>query len=168
MYNPIDGDTGLNSGSGFYYGFNLIKNPSESNIESNMPKYKGNENTLVNLFSKDEPVKDLYWFTASDEEKMMYVEIKPSAKMLEKKNIPFLYIENTPAKDLKKRSNENALPLGKSPVNLALYFDLTKFTKGEQEMSFRLFFENKNAPELLEQYKTLNQWELDLRRARIP
>ena len=40
---------------------------------------------------------------------------------------------------LSKRSHDDILPLGKSPVNLALYFDLTRFKEGEHEIAFQLF-----------------------------
>jgi len=45
-------------------------------------------------------------------------------------------------------------------VNMALYFDMTKFTEGEHAMAFRLFFENVNDEKRLQAFKTIGDWTI--------
>ena len=84
--------------------------------------------------------------------------------MLDEGNIPRYYIDKRSAQSLSTRDNSEISPLGKSPVNLALSFDLTKFKKGEQEMYFQMFFENKKDKGLIEKFKYLNSWTYKARR----
>jgi hypothetical protein len=60
--------------------------------------------------------------------------------------------------ELQSRSKSKAQPLGKSPVNLAMYFDLSKFDEGEHLMTFQLYFENKQSDRMIHSIKTLHQW----------
>ena len=82
----------------------------------------------------------------------------PSREMMEQNNIPYLYRNDLPYSKI--REIDNAIPhdLSEPPVNIALFFDLTRFIKGEHLMSFQLFIDNKVQPENLETYKTLGQW----------
>ena len=65
---------------------------------------------------------------------------------------------------MKKRSNNDPAELGKSPVNLALYFDLAKFTEGDHQLGFQLYFENEHDKEILNTFKTLRNWKFSVSR----
>jgi hypothetical protein len=92
------------------------------------------------------------------------MEINPSEEMRKRNSIPLYYQENTPGSEVLKRGNDQPKELGKSPVNLALYFDITKFAEGEHNMSLRLFFENTNEQQRLASFKTLRDWIVKPRR----
>jgi len=157
MYNPVDGKKTLNRGSGFYYGFAMRDNPGSLNVETNMPAYA--EPKTLDMFKTAPKPQDLYWITASNANRMMHVEIRPSREMQEQGALPSLYVEKADGPALAPRGNADPQPLGKSPVNMALAFDLTKFKEGEHIMSFRLFFENTFDQQQLDQFRTLSQWE---------
>ncbi len=161
MYNPLDGQRNVNKGSGFYYGFAVRQPFSNYKIETNMEPYR-EATSLLDMFKSDPKPQSLYWLAATGADHMMYVEIAPSDAMLSRGNIPRLYREDVAGTDLLRRSNDKALPLGKSPVNLALYFDLTKFDEGEHKIAFRLFFENRADPKDLEVYRNLNDWQISV------
>jgi len=167
MYNPLDSETNLNDGSGFYYGFATSDNPSTYDIKTNIPdynKYIGNK-SLFDMFSKKPKVESRYWLSMTSKDRMMFFEVIPSKDMLKHDNIPYLYRENTSSKELRaSRENTKAQPLGKSPVNLGVYFDLTKFNKGEHRISFRLFFDNQYNAEDLKSYQDLDKWQVELNR----
>jgi len=167
MYNPLDSDANLNEGSGFYYGFATTENPNTYNIETNIPdynKYIGNK-SLFDMFSKGPKVESRYWLSMTRKDRMMFFEVIPSKDMLKHENIPYLYRENLSAKELRaSRKNDKAQPLGKSPVNLGVYFDLTKFNKGEHRISFRLFFDNQYDLDDMKSYQNLDSWQLELNR----
>ncbi len=167
MYNPLESEKNLNDGSGFYYGFATTDRPGEYNVETNIPdynKYIGDKG-LFNLFSKKPDIDNRYWLSMTGKDRMMFFEVIPSKEMLKVGNIPYLYRENLSAAELSaSRKNNKARPLGKSPVNLGVYFDLTKFNKGEHRISFRLFFDNIYNAEELKSYKDLDKWQTDLGR----
>ncbi len=94
----------------------------------------------------------------------MQMEIEPSSKMISKGYGPSLYLENASPDEIAKRPLNKALPLGKSPVNLAINFDLSEFSEGEHRVGFRLYFENQVTPELLESYSTLSLWRYNVKR----
>jgi hypothetical protein len=165
MYNPLNGDQSLNPGSGFYYGFAIKENPNKFTIESNIPKYTPPKNGILEFFSSEPELHDLYWLSVKGQDRMMYFEVIPSKEMLERRNVPTLYLDEKSAAELKKeRKNDKAQPLGKSPVNLGLHFDLTKFKEGEHRISFRLFFDNHYDESELQTFKNLSQWSILLRR----
>ena len=165
MYNPLDGKKSLNTGSGFYYGFAVTKNPKDYKIETNIPKYSKPSTGLFDFFKGAPKVEDNYWLSIAGKDRMMYFEITPSREMLAKGNIPLLYREDAAGTDLlKTRDNDKAAALGKSPVNMALHFDLTKFQEGEHRIAFRLFFDNVYDEKELALYKTLNQWRYTIDR----
>ncbi|MEZ4743214.1 MAG: hypothetical protein R3B45_12345 [Bdellovibrionota bacterium] len=89
---------------------------------------------------------------------MMYMEISPSTQMRKTGNVPMLYEETKDGRELINRKNDVAMPLGKSPVNLAMFFDLTRFVEGEHIVAFRLFFENIQDKDKLEEFKSLGSW----------
>jgi hypothetical protein len=92
------------------------------------------------------------------------MEITPSEALQRDGVAPTIYRENIASSEMKNRSNSEILPLGKSPVNLAIAFDATKFNEGEHVMGFRLFFENVIAPERLSVFKGLKDWNYNVRR----
>ena len=152
--NPLDGKESLNEGSLFYYGFSLLDNPKSLKIDTNMPEYKESEEDN----NRNKSVKNRYWFTATADEYMVYVELDPSKQMMQSGNVPNFYKENTPAAQLKKRP-KSANPLGRSPVNLAISLDLTTLTEGVHDVAIRLFIENKHDEQILDQYKKSHEWK---------
>ncbi|MCX6124081.1 MAG: hypothetical protein NTV34_04940, partial [Proteobacteria bacterium] len=176
MYNPIDGRKSLNSGSGMYYGLALKENPNEYVIDTNMERTVSGDSSQIfesgkTFFkkmmnnNKQPPVsKGLYWLSAQGKGRSIYFEITPSEDLQKNGVAPTIYREDVSAADMKGRDNDQVLPLGKSPVNLGVVFDATKFTEGEHIMGFRLFFENVIAPERLAVFKGLKDWTYDTRR----
>ncbi len=174
MYNPIDGRKSLNPGSGMYYGLALKDNPSQYAIDSNMNSYDPSSGGFIDagkgLLSKVLPGEDtntkekLYWISAQGLGRSIYLEISPSADLIKNGVAPTFYRENRAASEIVSRDNDKARPLGKSPVNLAVAFDATKFSEGEHIMGFRLFFENVMAPERLAVFKTLGDWQFQAKR----
>lgn len=163
IYNPVNGKASLNKGSGFFYGFALFENPDTYEIDTNMRPYK-EEQTLLGLFAPKPKTESKYWLSALGKDRMLYMEIKPSEKMIRDDNIPKLYKRPVTAKEFAGINNDDILPLEKSPVNVALYFDLTKFDKGDHNMSFQLFFDNKRDLRELSVYKNLSDWEYTVTR----
>jgi hypothetical protein len=164
LYNPLDGRKSLNSGSGFYYGMALKQNPNEFTIDTNMPPYK--EKGFLDFFSSSPDALDLYWVAAHGLDRMIYMEISPSKEMRKAGAIPMMYQEFIPGTDIQKRGHDGPNPLGKSPVNMALFFDMTKFSEGDHMMAFRLFFDNVNDPKRLTAFKTLSKWDISANRVK--
>lgn len=158
LYNPLDGKKSLNSGSGFYYGMALKDNPTAYKIESNMPAYK--KSGILDMFTGANKAEPLYWITAAGNDRMLYMEISPSKEMRASGAVPMVYREEKPGAAIKDRNREQPSALGASPVNMALYFDMTKFSEGEHIMAFRLFFENVNEEKRLTAFKQLALWDI--------
>ena len=161
IYNPINGIENLNDGSGFYYGFSLTDNPGSFELSTNMPKY-GEKDGLLSFLKR--PGDKDYWLSLIGKDRMMYVELKPSSRMIKDGSIPQLYLDPVSGEGLKVRDNSEILPLGKSPVNMGIYFDLTKFSDGEHFMSFRLFFENSGNTKVIDTFRNLDDWYYRLNR----
>lgn len=164
LHNPLDGAKSLNRGSGFYYGMALKENPNLFTIESNMPPYQ--EKGIFDLFKTGGKVEKLYWITASGLDRMLYMEISPSKQMHALGAVPQFYREDVASEKIANRNKDVPGGLGHSPVNMALYFDMTKFMEGEHIMSFRLFFENILEPRRLAAFKNLSNWLIDATRVR--
>jgi len=162
MYNPLDGAKSLNKGSGFYYGFALNENPTGLRLNSTLPVYK--ESSSGGFFKSKNVVESSYNVTASSQDWFMQMEIQPSTKMISKGYGPSLYVENGSGSDVSTRPLDKALPLGKSPVNLAVNFDLSEFSEGEHRVGFRLYFENQVSPEILDSFSTLKSWRYTVKR----
>lgn len=158
LYNPLEGRKSLNSGSGFYYGMAMRENPKDFKFDTNMPFYK--KAGLLDMFSGSPKVEPLYWIAASGSDRMLYMEISPSKEMRAAGAIPMLYREDVGGPTIKDRNKEKPSELGSSPVNMALYFDMTKFSEGEHIMAFRLFFENNNDERRLTAFKNLGNWDV--------
>ncbi len=164
LYNPLNGKKSLNRGSGFYYGMALRESPNNYKIETNMPAYK--PAGLLSVFDGKPNVEPLYWIMASGNDRMLYMEIVPSKEMRAEGAIPTLYREDKSGPDVVGRNKDVPKELGDSSVNMALHFDMTKFTDGEHTMAFRLFFENINDVNRLETFKNLSKWQFDIARVR--
>ena len=162
LYNPIEGSESLNRGSGFYYGLALAENPAVFDIKTNMPSYKAKG--FFDFLKAREAAEDLYWISATGRDRMLYLEIAPSTQMREAGAIPRFYQEDLAGPKLTQRSNDTAKPLGAAPVNLALHFDMQRFAKGEHDMAFRLFFENRFDEQTLATFKNLSKWRYRARR----
>jgi len=164
LYNPLNGKRSLNRGSGFYYGMAMRENPANYKIESNMPPYK--PTGILSVFDGKPTVEPLYWIMASGNDRMLYMEIVPSKEMRAEGAVPTLYREDKSGPEIVGRNRDVAKALGESNVNMALHFDMTKFTDGEHFMAFRLFFENINDVKRLETFKNLSKWQFNIARVR--
>lgn len=166
IYNPLDGIKSLNQGSGFYYGFALRDSPKLYQFGTNMQPYSERleRKSLLGFMDKKQNLESEYWASLVGEDRMMYVIMRPSKDMLTDGNIPYYYLTDKSGDELKKRSNDALHPLVESPVNLGLYFDLTKFREGEHVMSFQLFFENKKDYKSLEVFRSLDRWTTKISR----
>lgn len=165
MYNPVDGPKRLNEGSGFYYGFAIHDNPKDLNLTTNMPNYekKGFMNKFFS-FGSIAKVLPKYWTSLHAKDKMMFFEVKQSEKLQQMKNYPQLYVNNKSSAQLKLSDVDKTLELGESPVNLGIFFDMTKFTEGEHKMAFKLYFENHYSEEKLKAFKRLDKWNMKLQK----
>ena len=108
--------------------------------------------------------KGLYWVSMQGRDRSIFVEITPSPDLRKIGLAPTIYRDDKASSELKSRDNDKVLPLGKSPVNLGIWFDATKIPSGEHMMGFRMFFENVMAPERLAVFKGLNEWKYEVRR----
>jgi hypothetical protein len=179
LSSPLDGRTSLNPGSGMYYGLALRDNPKDYQIETNMDTYvdggastgakilESGKDFLDKLIGKNTSTgetKGLYWVSMQGKDRSIFVEITPSPDLRKIGLAPTIYRDDKPARDFKSRDNDRVLPLGKSPVNLGIWFDATKIPSGEHMMGFRMFFENVMAPERLAVFKGLGDWKYEVRR----
>ncbi|HYX35516.1 MAG TPA: hypothetical protein VE954_20665 [Oligoflexus sp.] len=162
IYNPLDGVKSLNKGSGFYYGFALHESPNRYEFSTNMKPYEeAHEGSgLLSFLKKEVKPEKEYWASLIGDDRMMYVLMRPSQQMLQDGNIPYYYVKDIQGEALKKRNNNETRPIVESPVNLGLYFDLTRFREGEHFMSFQLFFENKKDYKNIELFKSLDRWAI--------
>ena len=168
MYNPVDGTKRLNAGSGFYYGFAIHDNPKNLNLKTNMPQYK--VKGLIDRFmdfATSTRILPKYWTSLHDQEKMMFFEVKQSQELQKRKNFPQLFVDQKSSSQLNLKQVDDTLALGKAPVNLGIFFDMTKFPEGEHKMSFKLFFENEYKEQRLNAYKRLDQWNTKFRRTKM-
>ena len=97
---------------------------------------------------------------------MMFFEVKQSKKLQQMKNFPQLFVNNKSSVQLKLSDVDKTLELGKAPVNLGIFFDMTKFTEGEHKMAFKLYFENHFSEEKLKAFKRLDKWNMKLQKIR--
>jgi hypothetical protein len=157
LYNPIDGPNALNSGSGFYYGLALKDNPQDYKIETNMEPWQ--ESGLLSFLKKPfGRTLPSYWLSAMGSDRMLYLEMTPSTQMTKLGASPTFYQENMSGDAIKSRGNDKPRPLGKSPVNLGMYFDLTRFSEGDHMVGFRLYVENHLNPAKIESFKNMSKW----------
>jgi len=158
MFNPIDGTQRLKKGSQFYYGFALRENPKNYKVQTNMP-YVTAANSLSGSFGNRARPKKNYYASITGKNQMFHLDIGQSYALQRSGNIPMIYKEDKDGPTLLKlRSNDRKSPLGKSPVNLGIYFDLSKFAKGEHKISFQMFFENRYSKRDLLGFQNLSKW----------
>lgn len=130
IYAPFDNQKILNRGSEMYYGFALVENPNSLHIETNMPRYQARE------VSKSSRLH--YWLGVYSPFYAVFVNLRSNRMLRANQFAPNLFTTNQAASQL-PRVKEN----GNRKVNVALYFDLTKFAKGEQKLGFQSFFVSK-------------------------
>lgn len=153
--NPIDGKKSLNKESYFYYGLALVDNPKDLQPKSNMPDFKSG-----GTYTKVQDGSNNYWASAQSNDYLLYLEFQPSRQMEKDANIPNLYVENVAVSELEKRKS-GPLPLGDSPVNVAVSFGLKNFAKGLHQVQFRVFIENIIEDSTLDDFKTSRQWRVN-------
>ncbi len=155
LYSPIDGEKTLNTGSHFYYGIALVDEPSSYKIDTNMMNFEAKPS----MFNFSGPrLAPLYWLSLVRPDHTIYMEIQPSVNLQKRGVQPYFYSNNKKAADFQSISNNDMLPLGKSPVNIGVSFDLTKFPEGENFMSIKMYFENQGTAEQLEKFRHLSDW----------
>ncbi len=160
MFNPIDGTKRLKKGSQFYYGFALRENPKNYKVDTNMPYIKSAD-SLSGNFGRGDRARQSYYASITGKNKMFHIDIGQSAALQKLGNIPRIYKEDVDGPALlKQRNNNRKSPLGKSPVNLGIFFDLTKFSKGEHKISFQMFFENRYNKRDLLGFQNLSKWQV--------
>jgi hypothetical protein len=162
-----------------YYGLSLKDNPKDYNFETNMqpfvPEKDSNGGNIIasgkSFFKKFisptktvEKTGDNYWISMQGMDRSIFFEVKPSPELMEAGLAPQIYREDKTAAEIKDRNNDQVLPLGKSPVNVGIWFDATKISDGDHMMGFRIFFENVNSPERLAVFKSLGEWIYEARR----
>ncbi len=159
--NPIDGKRILNKGSYFYYGLAVDENPKGLKPKSNMPPFEG-KGTYESVSKKAN--ESQYWTSAqSPKDYSLYLEFQPSTQMEKDGNVPNLYIENVAKDELIKRENK-PLPLGDSPVNVAVSFGLNNFHQGIHQVRFRVFIENQNSDGILDEFRNSGDWKVAAQR----
>ena len=79
MYNPLKWSKSLNDGSGFYYGFATNFDTKQTNIDTNLKKFK--KKGLLDFFKSKEPIKDEYSLFVDNKNFIMLMNITPSWKM---------------------------------------------------------------------------------------
>jgi hypothetical protein len=165
MHMPIDGTRFFNDGSHFYYGFAFEQNPATFDWDTNMP-VKGDQGlaSWLDLFRSEDRKPATYWASVLSDNAMFYWELDLSKKLVADDNYPRFYREDKTADQLAGRDGNALLPLGKSPVNMALSFDLTKFRAGEHQMAFRMYFENQRDKGLMDSYRHVDEWTFTITR----
>jgi hypothetical protein len=156
--NPMDGKKSLNRGSYFYYGLALVDNPKDLQPKSNMPDFKG-KGGYVKVEGSATDVGTQYWASAESSRYMLYLEFMPSKQMEKDENIPSLFVEHVDKEELLKRES-GPLPLGDSPVNVAVAFSLRDFARGLHQVQFRVFIENIKSPTILDEFKDVSKWKI--------
>lgn len=164
MYIPINGRRFFNDGSGFYYGFAFERSPDKYDLQTNIDRMMQREGRWFDFLRQRTPRERHYWASVLGDEHMFYLSLNLSESMVAEGNLPAYYMESADWQELAKRDPAAILPLGESPVNLALYFDLTRFREGEHEIAFQLYLENRRDPQLLESFRNLPSWQQNLRR----
>lgn len=156
MYNPLEGSKALNDESGFYYGFATNFDTSAITFSTNMERFPASEG--FSLFKEKKKSLNRYTFKAEHPDFLMLMEISPSWRMINNGNRPLLYSEPGDPTSISSRPWNKPLELGKAPVNLGVYFDLSNLSEGEHRMKFNLFFENVNSEENRTRYRNISRW----------
>ena len=137
IYAPFDNSKILNHGSEMYYGFALVENPQAMRIETNMPSYRSTQGKQHHALLR-------YWLGVHAPDYAVLVNMHSNARLRANSFAPTLFTANLPAARLVQ--NKASLPPNKR-INVAVYFDLTRFPKGEQRLGLQSIFVNhKQSP----------------------
>lgn len=144
IHAPFDNRKVLNRGSEMYYGFALVENPQTLRIETNMPRYRTEQSKQHNALLR-------YWLSMRAPEYAVLVNMHSNASLRASSFAPALFTANRPAARLVRRQAD--LP-HKERVNVAVYFDLTRFPKGEQRLGLQSVFVNHKLSPTAQQQRT--------------
>lgn len=144
IHAPFDNRKVLNRGSEMYYGFALVENPQTLRIETNMPRYRTDQSKQHNALLR-------YWLSMRAPEYAVLVNMHSNASLRASSFAPALFTANRPAARLVRRQAD--LP-HKERVNVAVYFDLTRFPKGEQRLGLQSVFVNRKLSPTAQQQRT--------------
>ncbi len=133
IYAPFDNRKVLNRGSEMYYGFALVENPQTMRIETNMPRYRSAQ-------SERHSARLRYWLGMHAPEYAVLVNMHSNARLRANSFAPALFTTNLPAARL---AQHRASAPPSQRVNVAVYFDLTRFPQGEQRLGLQSVFVNR-------------------------
>jgi hypothetical protein len=160
--NPLNSRKILNKGSLFYYGFSMVTNPMQLALNANLPPFPGGKKPFDDIDANAYPKDGKFWISAAHANFMFFLEMITSPEMQGDQNIPAYYVENHSGAEIAGRSNA-AVPLGESPVNVALVLDLANLAEGAHKISLRLFIDNKRDDAVLKGFTNIDQWRLNER-----
>ena len=144
IYAPFDNRKILNRGSEMYYGFALVENPQKLRIETNMPRYRTNQSKQHNALLR-------YWLGVHAPEYAVLINMHSNAKLRANSFAPALFTVDRPAARLARRKVD--IPHNER-VNVAVYFDLTRFPKGEQRLGLQSVFVNRKLTPAAKEQRT--------------
>ena len=159
--NPFEGKKSLNKNSTFYYGMAIDDNPNDLAINTNVPPFE--ESGFLDLFKSKPKVESLYRLQAHSKDYMFLLQMTPSRQMKRSGNVPQVYIEKKSGKEVLTRP-KSAAPLGSSPVNMAMGFDLFGLDQGIHQVDLRLYVENRTSDKILKEFQELHQWKIKSKR----
>jgi len=144
IHAPFDNRKILNRGSEMYYGFALVENPQALRIETNMPRYRTDQSKQHNALLR-------YWLGMHAPEYAVLVNMHSNASLRASSFAPTLFTTDRPAARLMRRK---AGTPHNERVNVAVYFDLTRFPKGEQRLGLQSVFVNRKLSPAAQQQRT--------------
>lgn len=154
LHNPLDGHRSLNKGSGFYYGLGMLYDMASLNPKTNMEPYR----LKPKLLTSPPKVQQLYQLNIHQDAFLLNLMIEPSIKMIQRGNHLQHYLEPGSPQSILSRRWDKPLPLGKSPVNLGVYFDLHNFSSGVHRLGFQLFVDNDASPQNRRLMQNIHHW----------
>ena len=152
IYAPFDNRKILNRGSEMYYGFALVDNPQTLKIETNMPRYRTDQSKQHNALLR-------YWLGMQSPEYAVLVNMRSNAKLRANSFSPKLFTNARPSAHLIRRKAN--IPHNKR-VNVAVYFDLTRFPKGEQRLGLQSVFVNRKLTPAAKEQRTRQIYPHDI------
>ena len=141
---PLTTEKFSNRGSEMYYGFALVENPQALRIETNMPRYRTEQSKQHNALLR-------YWLGVHAPEYAVLVNMHSNARLRANSFAPALFTAARPAARLVRRKAD--LPPNER-VNVAVYFDLTRFPQGEQRLGLQSVFVNHKLSPAARQQRT--------------
>lgn len=144
IYAPFDNRKVLNRGSEMYYGFALVENPQKLKIETNMPRYRTDQSRQHSALLR-------YWLGMHAPEYSVLVNMHSNAKLRANSFAPTLFTNDRPAARLVRHKSDKS---HSERVNVAVYFDLTRFPKGEQRLGLQSVFVNRKLTPASRQQRT--------------